>query len=237
MCKVFPWASVQAGPTYWNISIYCRQLSGAVIALFGVMSLTLLALFLQFPAIAGNLNWNLIVKAISASPETAAPTAAETDPSSIAPPDSEVSASTDAEGRAGETLIINTSPPAEDSCAAAIYPSTPRVEGRSQEPPRRKWLALSIAEHSAATFDAWSTRRSISTGQYEELNPTLRPFARNSSIYAAIQYGRVARKRLVQHGSLTRCAFPKCHLVSSPKNRLAPRLVAPIGLHPANKNT
>lgn len=52
-----------------------------------------------------------------------------------------------------------------------------------------EWIALAIATHSAATFDAWSTRRAISTGYAEELNPTLRPFAGNSSLYVAIQVG------------------------------------------------
>ena len=50
------------------------------------------------------------------------------------------------------------------------------------------WLALSIAQHSAATFDAWSTRRAINEG-HQEMNPLLRPFAGNASIYAVIQVG------------------------------------------------
>jgi len=50
------------------------------------------------------------------------------------------------------------------------------------------WLALSIAQHGAATFDAWSTRRAINEG-HQEMNPILRPFAGNASIYAAIQVG------------------------------------------------
>ncbi len=79
-----------------------------------------------------------------------------------------------------------------DSRAAAVPLSTSGLRDRSEKVPRRKWLALSIAEHSAATFDAWSTRRLISTGQYEELNPTLRPFAGNSSLYAAIQVAPLA---------------------------------------------
>jgi hypothetical protein len=50
------------------------------------------------------------------------------------------------------------------------------------------WLALSIAQHGAATFDAWSTRRAINDG-HQEMNPILRPFAGNASIYAVIQVG------------------------------------------------
>jgi hypothetical protein len=54
---------------------------------------------------------------------------------------------------------------------------------------QRIWIGLGIAEHSAATFDAWSTRRAITTAGAQELNPLLRPFAGNASLYAAIQVG------------------------------------------------
>jgi hypothetical protein len=37
------------------------------------------------------------------------------------------------------------------------------------------------------TFDAWSTPQAISAGQYRELNPALRPFVGNASLYAAIR--------------------------------------------------
>jgi hypothetical protein len=57
----------------------------------------------------------------------------------------------------------------------------------SEQPSRPLWLTLTIAQHSAATFDAWSTRRVISSGQGLELNPLLQPFAGNASLYAAIQ--------------------------------------------------
>jgi hypothetical protein len=71
---------------------------------------------------------------------------------------------------------------------------------------RREWIALGIAQHSAAAFDAWSTRRALSTGNAQELNPLLRPFTDNSSIYVAIQVGPllfdyVARRMMTsQHG-------------------------------------
>jgi hypothetical protein len=54
---------------------------------------------------------------------------------------------------------------------------------------KKIWRALTIAQSSAATFDAWSTRRGIAGGKQYELNPMLRPFARNDSMYAAIQIG------------------------------------------------
>ena len=62
------------------------------------------------------------------------------------------------------------------------------VRSREQEQRRKRlWLGLSIAQSSAATFDAWTTRRVISSGEGQELNPMLRPFAGNASLYAAIQ--------------------------------------------------
>ena len=54
---------------------------------------------------------------------------------------------------------------------------------------RRLWFALGMAQHGAATFDAWSTRAAISGGQCFEADPLMRPFAGNASIYAAIQVG------------------------------------------------
>lgn len=57
---------------------------------------------------------------------------------------------------------------------------------------RRKqmlWKGLAIASSGAATFDAWSTRRAITTSGAVELNPMLKPFAGNGSLYAAIQVG------------------------------------------------
>jgi hypothetical protein len=54
---------------------------------------------------------------------------------------------------------------------------------------RRIWIGLGIASHSAATFDAWSTRHAITTAGAQELNPLLKPFAGNASLYAAVQVG------------------------------------------------
>ena len=59
-----------------------------------------------------------------------------------------------------------------------------RAENRRNQ---RLWRGLAIASHGAATFDAWSTRHAITTSGAQELNPLLRPFAGNASLYAAIQ--------------------------------------------------
>jgi hypothetical protein len=51
------------------------------------------------------------------------------------------------------------------------------------------WRGLVIASSGAATFDAWTTRHAIATSGAQELNPMLKPFAGNTSLYAAIQVG------------------------------------------------
>ncbi len=59
------------------------------------------------------------------------------------------------------------------------------------EPPnsRRYWIALGIAQHSAATFDAWSTRHVLAQGGRAEADPFLKPFAHSNMLYGAIQAG------------------------------------------------
>ena len=59
-----------------------------------------------------------------------------------------------------------------------------RAENRRKE---LTWKGLAIASSGAATFDAWSTRRAITRYGAQELNPLLKPFAGNASLYVAIQ--------------------------------------------------
>jgi hypothetical protein len=54
------------------------------------------------------------------------------------------------------------------------------------EASKHAWLALSITEHTAAAFDAWTTRRSIESGNVE-VDPLLKPFAHSDAVYGAIQ--------------------------------------------------
>jgi hypothetical protein len=65
-------------------------------------------------------------------------------------------------------------------------------------PARRNWLMLSIVEHSAATFDAYSTRQAVSRGATEE-DPLMRPFAHSPAIYGAIQVAPVLFDLLARH--------------------------------------
>jgi len=59
---------------------------------------------------------------------------------------------------------------------------------RLESPVRhRVWFSLAIAGHSAAAFDAWSTRRALSHNYAREDNPLLRPFAHSGALYVAVQ--------------------------------------------------
>ena len=102
-------------------------------------------------------------------------------------------------------------PAASPAIAPVIAVSRPPVfaarVGRGQQ---RAWLGLAIVQHSAATFDAWSTRRAITRGGAQELNPMLKPFAGNRSIYAAVQVAPTLldylgrRMMISRHGFLRR---------------------------------
>jgi hypothetical protein len=80
--------------------------------------------------------------------------------------------------------------PSPRAAAAFIASSPAALHAREQEQLRKRlWLGLSIADHGAATFDAWTTRRVISSGEGYEMDPLMRPFAGNASLYAAMQAG------------------------------------------------
>jgi hypothetical protein len=70
----------------------------------------------------------------------------------------------------------------------AVVPKTTVGERRAvRSPDRRLWLTLGLIQHSAATFDAWTTRYKLQEGRYRETNPLLKPFAGNASIYVVVQ--------------------------------------------------
>jgi len=57
---------------------------------------------------------------------------------------------------------------------------------------RRTWMALTALQHGAATFDAWSTRQSVTSGHGRELNPLMKPFAGSGAMYGAMQIAPLA---------------------------------------------
>jgi hypothetical protein len=68
---------------------------------------------------------------------------------------------------------------------AALKPAGQRP--RETPSQRKTWYGLSIAGHAGAGFDAWSTRRAISSGAGTETNPFLKPFSHSGALYAATQ--------------------------------------------------
>jgi hypothetical protein len=90
------------------------------------------------------------------------------------------------------TASLAPEPALAPSPAPAAFIATPVSGDRARlEEQRNKhlWMVLALTEHSAATFDAWTTRYSISNVHAQEMDPLLRPFAGNASIYVVIQAG------------------------------------------------
>ena len=65
-----------------------------------------------------------------------------------------------------------------------------RQEEPVSERQKKVWYSLLAADHSAAIFDAWSTRHVLSNGG-RELDPLVRPFAHSASLYPALQVAPV----------------------------------------------
>ena len=182
------------------------------------MVLAVVALLLQTPAIPQNpASPEATVQSHSSgSPSEAAPAPApqqtaltastnshSVSPGPVAPiliPEFQVTGATFAPGRLTPELL---SPASSGSASADVAQHTSpgstvlaaaepaAIKARAEQRRYRMWLTLSLAQHGAAAFDAWSTRGAISRGQARELNPMLRPFAGNASLYAAIQVGPI----------------------------------------------
>jgi hypothetical protein len=166
------------------------------------MILAIAALLLHVPAVPQSTPSN-VYSAVSITEGTAStPAAGEpvtgASGATVDPADQPVMVAALEPGRLTPTPVVAATPdPAASApvvfsssrAAAAFIAATPALARNREQEERRKrlWLGLSIAQSSAATFDAWTTRRVISSGQGQELNPMLRPFAGNSSLYAAIQ--------------------------------------------------
>ena len=70
--------------------------------------------------------------------------------------------------------------------ADPVYSKPLRPIAVRNEHATRNWFLLSAASSAAASFDAYTTRRAISSGAVE-LDPLMKPFANSNAIYAAIQ--------------------------------------------------
>jgi hypothetical protein len=76
------------------------------------------------------------------------------------------------------------------------------MKSTTEQGHRPEWLALIVGQHSAAGFDAWSTHRVVSSMQGQEVNPILRPFAGNASIYVVAQLSPIVLD-LIGHRMMT----------------------------------
>ena len=116
------------------------------------------------------------------------------------------SAGTDADV-SSSSATVGITPGRESFLNAPIKPAVIRpVESPRQ---RKIWYALMVTGHSAAAFDAWSTRRAVSGGYGRESDPVLRPFAHSGAMYAATQVSPtimdyLGHRMMVSHHGLLR---------------------------------
>ncbi|MFZ0520820.1 MAG: hypothetical protein WAL95_07340 [Candidatus Acidiferrales bacterium] len=99
------------------------------------------------------------------------------------------------------TVSLDTTPDAQSFSAVRIPTPSSKEYGIKEAmtmPSRRAWLALSIVQHGAAAFDAYSTRQAVGHGAVED-DPFMRPFANSPAIYVATQVGPVIFDLLARH--------------------------------------
>jgi len=109
-------------------------------------------------------------------PAPAAPARSSADPESSRPITTASLADATENPQSLETLRLPDPTPAKPIRLIAI----------ERTPPRKSWLLLSIAQHGAAAFDAYTTREAVSAGAHED-DPFIRPFANSPAIYAISQ--------------------------------------------------
>ena len=101
--------------------------------------------------------------------------------------------SSDSIGPADPAAELGSAPSASSTLVrAAVLPPKPQPVVRTAEnqPSAREiriWKGLMVAQHSAAAFDAWSTRRSLESGNGYERNVLMKPFANSAAIYPMLQ--------------------------------------------------
>lgn len=161
-----------------------------------------IALFLQIPAVPpSSLATFSAVAPTEAAVMTAEPTAPtasamEQPAADAAPANTETTAvqpGPEAQFEEPKPQLVMLIAPAGGFAAGSISVTALREENRKREQAQfSEWLTLGVISHVAATFDAWTTRRVVSSGKGQELDPLLRPFAGNASIYVAVQAGPAA---------------------------------------------
>ncbi|MGA6960149.1 MAG: hypothetical protein WBY38_12115 [Candidatus Acidiferrales bacterium] len=99
------------------------------------------------------------------------------------------------------TVALDTTPDAQSFSTVRIpTPSSQEhsIKEAMSMPSRNAWIALSIVQHGAAAFDAYSTRQAVGHGAVED-DPLMRPFAHSPAIYLATQVGPVVFDLLARH--------------------------------------
>ena len=106
------------------------------------------------------------------------------------------------------TVSLDTTPDTQSFSTVRIPTPSSKEYGVKEAmtmPSRRAWLALSIVQHGAAAFDAYSTRQAVGHGAVED-DPLMRPFAGSPAIYVATQVGPVIFDLLARH--MQRSEYP-----------------------------
>jgi hypothetical protein len=174
------------------------------------MILTIATLLLQLPAIPQNLS-SRTCRATAEITATAPDVTAKTISLDRSEGDARSafgSGASDGSGPSEEPSVSDLL--SKGATATPVSPVAPiRLSGSKLQDPserlrHREWIVLGIAQHGAATLDAWSTRRALSSGKARELDPMLHPFAGNRSIYAAIQvspllFDYLGRRMMASH--------------------------------------
>jgi hypothetical protein len=150
------------------------------------MILTMAVLLLQFPVAASAANSRQQPSSQPAAQSVASAAAPSTSKSATAPPVAAAAPSDNSKPNLQpiQLPIDPVWPAASDSLYVPPPDFRPPNEMTFAQP--KWWFVLGAAEHSSATFDAWSTRRALSAGRVEA-DPIMRPFAGSPAIYGAVQ--------------------------------------------------
>jgi hypothetical protein len=106
------------------------------------------------------------------------------------------------------TVALDTTPDTQSFSTVRIPTPSSKEHSVTEAismPSRNAWIALSIVQHGAAAFDAYSTRQAVGHGAVED-DPMMRPFAHSPAMYVATQVGPVIFDLLARH--MQRSEYP-----------------------------